>query len=617
MPENVRKTPRYPFERFSAIRRFMDFDFLADGKHIIYSTNISGQFNLWVQRLEDGQAWPTQLTAFEERSVRSVFASDVGERMVLFADRQGTENYQILLVEGLEGWPQPVTGNEEVRHEWGMEALDPSGERVVYSSNERDSRDMDVWTRHLESGKARRWTEGAYFIPGFWSPDGTRLTVLELRLTTDVDVHLVDLETGRVDNLTRWEEEAVHWAGPWTPDGRGFYLISDRGAEFRGLAYFDLEGDGLHWLEQPEWDVTAVDLSGDGRFLAWVVNEDGYDRVYIRDLSSGRVHTPGLPGGQVFFPRFSPDARYLGFLMSTPRRPVAPYVLEWMTGDLRRLLDPFVGRIPEDHMVEPELVGFETFDGRKVPAYLYKPSQASPQAKVPAILSIHGGPEAQERPVYMYAGLYQCLVNHGIAVLAPNIRGSTGYGKSYQKLIHRDWGGGELRDIEAAARYLQSLDWVDPKRLGVFGGSFGGFATLSAVTRLPEYWKAAVDIVGPSNLITFVKTVPEHWKRFMERWVGDPEKDREMLIERSPITYVDQVRAALLIIQGAHDPRVAKAESDQMVERLRSRSVPVEYVVFEDEGHGFTKRKNEIRAWRATVDFFERHLLGAETPKLD
>jgi dipeptidyl aminopeptidase/acylaminoacyl peptidase len=193
-------------------------------------------------------------------------------------------------------------------------------------------------------------------------------------------------------------------------------------------------------------------------------------------------------------------------------------------------------------------------------------------------------------------------------VLATNIRGSTGYGKSYQKLIHRDWGGAELKDMEHAAIYLQSLSWVDPDRLGVFGGSFGGFATLSCVARLPQYWAAAVDIVGPSNLVTFVKAVPPAWKRMMKAWVGDPDEDAEMLREPSPITYIENIRAPLLIIQGANDPRVVKPESDQMVERLRELGRPVEYMVFEDEGHGFTKTANALKAFKATAEWLERHL---------
>jgi dipeptidyl aminopeptidase/acylaminoacyl peptidase len=241
-----------------------------------------------------------------------------------------------------------------------------------------------------------------------------------------------------------------------------------------------------------------------------------------------------------------------------------------------------------------------------VPGWLYRPAGSS--GRLPAVLSIHGGPEAQERP--QYVGLYQYLCSRGIAVLATNIRGSTGYGKTYQRLIHHDWGGGDLADLRHAVEWLRAQAWVDPDRLGVFGGSYGGFATLSCVTRLPEYWAAAVDIVGPSNLVTFAKAVPPTWRRMMARWVGDPETEAEFLRERSPITYVDNVRAPLLVIQGAQDPRVVKPESDQMVERLRELGRQVEYVVFDDEGHGFTRRSNELRAMRLTADWFTDHLAG-------
>ena len=226
---------------------------------------------------------------------------------------------------------------------------------------------------------------------------------------------------------------------------------------------------------------------------------------------------------------------------------------------------------------------------------------------MPVVLSIHGGPEAQERPMYM--ALYQYLLSRGIAVLATNIRGSTGYGKSYQLLIHRDWGGGDLEDWDHAAKWLLEQDWVDADRIGVYGGSYGGFAVLSCVTRLPDYWAAAVDIVGPSNLVTFAKAVPPTWKRFMEKWVGNPETEAEFLMERSPITYVENVKAPLLVIQGAKDPRVVKPESDQMVDRLRELGRTVEYEVFEDEGHGFTRRSNEVHGFRLAADWLERHLV--------
>jgi dipeptidyl aminopeptidase/acylaminoacyl peptidase len=231
------------------------------------------------------------------------------------------------------------------------------------------------------------------------------------------------------------------------------------------------------------------------------------------------------------------------------------------------------------------------------------------------ILSIHGGPEAQERARYNYSGLYQYLLSRGFGILAPNIRGSTGYGISYQKLIHRDWGGAELKDIEHAVKYLKTLDWIDSNRICVYGGSFGGFATLSAVTRLPEHFALGVDLVGPSNLVTFAKSVPPFWKHMIKTWVGDPEEDEAMLLERSPMTYVDNVRAPLLVIQGAKDPRVVQAESDQFVERIRANGGDVRYYVDEQEGHGATRTENRLKWYQMVADYIEEYLL--DEPVID
>ncbi len=269
------------------------------------------------------------------------------------------------------------------------------------------------------------------------------------------------------------------------------------------------------------------------------------------------------------------------------------------------------GGVRSEDLISPELVEFQSFD-RKIPAWFYRPEGKGP---FPCVLSIHGGPEYQEMPNYYH--FYQYLLQAGIAVLAPNIRGSTGYGKAYMRLIHRDWGGGELRDIEAAAQFLQNHPDVDKERIGIYGGSFGGFAVLSAVTRLPDLWRAAADVCGPSNLVTFLKSVPEFWKPIMKEWLGDitDAKDREFLLKRSPITYIDQAKVPILIIQGANDPRVVKGESDQMVDALRKKGVIVEYIVFEDEGHGFLKTENAIRAWKKAAHFFFEHLLE-QTPEV-
>jgi len=286
--------------------------------------------------------------------------------------------------------------------------------------------------------------------------------------------------------------------------------------------------------------------------LAWTVNEEGWATLRLR-LS------------------LSADGSRAALIWQGPQQPPDLFVVDTETGKARRLTESMLGGLRPRDLLEPELIGYPTFDGRDIPAFLYRPKK---RGRVPVVVSIHGGPEAQERPVYM--PLYQYLLSRGIAVLATNIRGSSGYGKSYQKLIHRDWGGGDLKDWEHAAKWLRAQDFVDPDRIVVFGGSYGGFAVLSCITRLPEYWKAAVDIFGPSNLVTFAKAVPPMWRRFMERWVGNPETEVDFLMERSPITYVENVKAPLLVIQGATDPRVVKPESDQMVEKLRGLGREVE-----------------------------------------
>ena len=329
-----------------------------------------------------------------------------------------------------------------------------------------------------------------------------------------------------------------------------------------------------------------------------------------------------------------PNGEKIGIMMTNPASPTDIYVIDIESADkssvtgiskeeegsIKKLSHSQIGNIPPNVFVNPDLVKYKSFDGLEISAYLYKPNRENfafdnKEARFGAVLSIHGGPTAQERPLYDYAGLYQYLANNGIAVLAPNFRGSTGYGKSYEKMIYHDWGGKELKDLEFGIKWLIKQQWVDKNRIGVFGASFGGFATLSCITRLTEYgWRAAVDIVGPSNLVTFSGAVPEHWKRFMGELVGDPKKEEAFLMERSPISYVDNMKMSatnLLVIQGANDPRVVKNESDQIVEKLRTNGMEVEYMVFEDEGHGFTKYSNQVKALKRTGEFLVEKLARA------
>jgi dipeptidyl aminopeptidase/acylaminoacyl peptidase len=608
-PRVERRTlPR--FEQFFAVRRFQPtLAFTPDGNAILFSTDTSGQFNLWRSPAERGPL--AQLTAFEENALRSVTVTPDGREIVFSADRHGDEFHQLYRLPAAGGWPEPITDEPNVQHYVFQEGWSPDGTRLAYSANARTPTDMEVWVRDWATGETRPvFGEGRYALAASWSPDGTRLLAADVRWNTDTSLFLVDPETGSADELTPHDEETRFLPGPWARDGSGFYLLTDEGREHLGLAFFRLAERRYEWLQTPAADVEAVAGSADGRVLVWLVNDRGWARLHARDLETGEdLPTPQLPDGcpDLVQPTLavSRDGRRAAILWSQPRRAGELYVVDLRTGAADRLTDSMLGGLREEDLVAPEEIRYASFDGREIPAWLYRPDGDGPR---PFVLAIHGGPQSQERP--LWRPLYQYLLSRGIGVLATNIRGSTGYGKTYQKLIHRDWGGGDLRDWEHAAEWLRAQEWVDGERLGVYGGSYGGFATLTCVTRLPDYWAAAVDIVGPSNLVTFAKAVPPTWRRFMTEWVGDPETEPDFLLERSPITYVDRARAPLLVMQGAKDPRVVKGESDQMVERLRSLGREVEYVVFDDEGHGFTKRANQIRANRLAAEWLERHLLG-------
>ncbi|WP_240489842.1 alpha/beta hydrolase family protein [Actinomadura atramentaria] len=312
-----------------------------------------------------------------------------------------------------------------------------------------------------------------------------------------------------------------------------------------------------------------------------------------------------MPRGVINALALAPEGDRAVVLIDTAARPAEIAVVDAATG-LRYLTDTRPVALRQVEPVEPEVVVYPSADGRQVHALLYRPDGDGPH---PVVLSIHGGPEAQERPRYMRAGLYQYLLDRGIAVLAPNIAGSTGYGAAYQRLVYRDWGGADLLDLDHTVRYVQGVAHLDADRIAVMGASYGGFAALSCLARLPYRFAAGVSICGPTNLVTLAQNPPPTWKSFISIVLGDPEADAALLGERSPVTYADQITAPLFVLQGARDPRVPQAESDQLVERLRSRGVDVRYDVFPDEGHGFSNKANELHAYGEIGEFMARHLL--------
>jgi dipeptidyl aminopeptidase/acylaminoacyl peptidase len=418
--------------------------FTPDNKAVLFSADISGQFNIW--RVSRSGGTPKQLTSFEDESVRTITVAPDGSTIVFTADPSGDEFHQLYALPIRGGWPERWSDSPRVQHLLSQSCWSPDGSQIAYSANSNVPTDQDVWLRDVETGENRLLLAGIGFTyPAAWSRDGRYLTVREVRGTADSTIHLVDVETGEARELTPHDEDAdptFFMPGPWAGDGSGFYLATNHGREFKGLAFLRLDANDHEWIETPERDIEDLAGSPDGGVLAWLENDDGWSRLRIRDMKTGRdLPAPDLPQGASTFIgsglAVSPDGSYGAIMWQSPRRPPELYVIETATGTAKRLTDSMIGGLRESDLASPELVSYPSFDGRQIPAWLYKPRR---RGRVPVVLSIHGGPQVQERPVYN--GFYQYLVSRGIAVLATNIRGSAGYGKTYHTLILRDWGGG-------------------------------------------------------------------------------------------------------------------------------------------------------------------------------
>ena len=579
-----------------------------DGSHVAYVDDVLGQFNVAVQPLLGGPA--THVTTGTDSGASAVAWYPDGSGVLYLADTKGDQNDHLYRAALRDGESEALTGVPGTHHFLPVgDPFSPDGGRLAYTGNDHTPHRFDLLIRDLPAGATRRiqvdGAEGA-LGPGHWSPDGNLLTVVEVRGgRTDRHVHLVRVGEGTSTRLAGGTG-AAYWLGPWLPDGSGFLVRSNHERDFLGLAVMDTSGK-LDWLDTPQWDVEDVALSPDGRTLVWSVNVDGASQLRVRDLGTGRdLPTPDLPPCHISSLAITGGGGSVVMLVSTPTRPANVATLELGGGALRWLTGA-APAVDSSTFIEPELLRYPTHDGRQISAYLYRPVAAGP---VPVVLAIHGGPALQERPGYSNDGLFQYLASRGVAVLAPNVRGSTGYGLTFQQLIHRDWGGGDLGDFAAAAEHLRGQDWVDAGRMALLGKSYGGFAVLSCLSRLPAFdWAAAVDWCGPSNLVTAASAVPPAFRSQATLFIGDPEKDAEFLLSRSPVTYADQIRAPLFIIQGANDTRVPQHESDQIVELLRARGVEVRYDIYPDEGHLFGKRENQTRARSSIADFLLTHLL--------
>jgi dipeptidyl aminopeptidase/acylaminoacyl peptidase len=398
----------------------------------------------------------------------------------------------------------------------------------------------------------------------------------------------------------------------FTRDNAALIYSTDEHGEFNQAWRYDLTSGEKAPLIQAEWDVMFVVQSPSGRYRVSAVNADASTDVTIVDTRTGQpVRLTGVPAGDLGGVRFNRDETRIAFTVASDTSPADVFTAPLSTGAAARLTHALNPDIDESLLVEASVVRYPSFDGLDIPGILYRPRTASPENRAPAIVLVHGGPGGQSRRGY--SAMVQHLVNHGYAVLAANNRGSSGYGKTFYNMDNRRHGEVDLDDIVHARRYLETLDWVDGERVAIMGGSYGGYMVAAALAFRPDAFDLGIDIFGVTNWSRTLTSIPPWWESFREALydeMGDPATDAERHRRISPLFHASNIRKPLLVIQGANDPRVLQVESDELVAAVRANNVPVEYVVFPDEGHGFLRKENRIRAQEAYLAFLDEHLGG-------
>ncbi len=590
--------------------------YAAGGEQLLFLTDITGTNQVWSVVAKPAGSWPDQLTFYDER-VTGIYPDPTGTSFIITRDRGGDEQDQFYLLEGDTEEGVTVTtllDTPENKNNFGC--WRPDGQAYAFSSNRRHTAFLDVYVQEIGQEPTLVYQADATLNPEGFSPDGRYL--LFRRSNTNVDTDLFLLDLSHLDqpprHLTPHESQAHFGECAFAADGQSIYCITDQGRDFAAPAQLELAGGKLTYLTERDWDSSVLRLSPDGKKLAYDVNENGSFQLFIRDLETGQeTEVPGLMPGTVLGlglvtsnPAWSPDSRRIAFSFNSPIHNSDIWQYELGSEAAYPVTASPRGGLNPQRFVMPELVQFPTFDGRQIPALLFLPESVKADANVPFIMFVHGGPEGQT--VFSWNPVLQYYVSQGYGILAPNVRGSSGYGKEYLALDDVRKRMDSVADLKAAVEYLRASGVADPARIAVYGQSYGGFMVLAAITTYPELWAAGVDIYGIANMLTFLENTSPYRRKLRTPEYGDPEVDRDFLIEISPIHKIDRITAPLMVIHGARDPRVPIGESEQMVASLRSRQHPVEYHVFDDEGHGITKLKNKLAVYPAVAEFLDNYL---------
>lgn len=604
-----RQVRTYSIEQFLATTSVGGGAFNSEEDRLLVHSNATGIFNVYSIEIATGEMTP--LTDSQDTTFAVAYLPE-SDRFLFSRDDGGNELYKLYLQE--DGTVQQLTRGENTRELFYGFAHD---QRSFFTgNNSRDPRFMDVYEWSVETLEPVLFYQNDRGLDlQAVSRDKRWLALLETHSDFDSDLYLVDREgQGVPAQISETEGEINHYPTAFTPDGSKLLYLTDKESDFRYLMSYDLESGEREVVFKPEkWDVQSADFSHDGTYRTITVNENGIPRHHILNVSSGgELSIEGQPQGRLTGLGFSRSERYLRFYAGQADQPSNLYVYDIENTQVWRLTDNLSPEINPDDLVEPELITLTARDGLEFYGYLYKPHVASPESPVPALLWIHGGPGGQSLP--SWSAELQYLVNHGYAIFDLNYRGSGGFGREFSMADDQKHGREPLYDCVDAKNWLvERVDWVDPERIGILGGSYGGYMVMTALAFTPDEFAVGVNIFGVTNWVRTLKSIPPWWESFRDalyRELGNPETQEQMLYDISPLFHADRIKSPVIVVQGANDPRVLQVESDEMVENIRQAGGTVEYVLFDDEGHGFTKTRNRIEGWNAILRFLNEHLAG-------
>ena len=601
-------------ERLYITRQVGSSSWSPDGKTIAFVTNISGRNNIWLVPASGG--WPTQLTVSDQRQLAITWSPD-GKWIAYMSDYDGDEQWDIFLVSPRTGQVVNLTNTREVAEEYPK--WSPDGRYLAYTVKPRISSvyEIDVYDTLMRSVQPLTTGTPADKVNDnpVWSHDGKWIAYTQAQAKgTDSNVFVADVSTAQSTLLTPHDGEHLFGADAFSPDGKELLITSNSGNGYDNVGLLETATKKINWLTREKWEINGGSFSPDGKHVTWTANVDGNTEIYLHDVATGKTTALPLPKGVNVPPgehAFTRDGSRLLYYHNGPTAPADIWVYHLATRKSQQITHSLIGGTQSADMVEPFLVHYPSKDGKwTISAFVYVPYNMVRNGQNAAMVYVHGGPTSQT--VNSFNRFIQHMVNAGYMVIAPNYRGSTGYGKEFQQANLFDMGGGDLQDVISAADFIKQTGFVDPKKIALVGGSYGGYMTMMGVTKAPEVWAAGVPIVPFVNWFTEIENEDPVLQQSDLATMGDPKKNEALFRDRSPIFFVNQIKAPLLLLAGGHDPRCPHEESQQVVDAIKKRGGVVEYKMYENEGHGFARVENQIDAYKRAADFLKAHVPPAD-----